>query len=73
MSLYSRQSHDHIMLECRKIQEVLNTYRNMMLEVRLDFGVDTSQSDEAWRIGTHAIGKIMAEVKGLHKEDGHGV
>ena len=68
MPLYSRQSHDHIMLQCRKIQEVLNTYRNLMSEVKMCFGVDTSGSDEAWRIGTRAIGEIMAEVKGLRKE-----
>ena len=68
MPLYSRKSHDYIMLRCRKIQEVLNTYRNLMSEVKMCFGVDTSGSDEAWRIGTHAIGEIMIEAKGLRKE-----
>lgn len=65
MPLHPGDTYNDVILQCRKIQEVLNTYRNLMLEVRLEFGTDTSQTDEAWRIGTHAIGIIRADVMKL--------
>lgn len=58
----------NVILQCRIIQEVLNAYRNLMLEVKLEFGPDTSESEKLWHTGTHALGTIMAEVKGLKDE-----
>ena len=65
MPLHTGESYNNVILQCRILQEVLNTYRNLMADVQMEFGVDTSESDQAFHIGTHAIGTIMAEAKGL--------
>ena len=69
MPLYSRKSHDLLITQCKIIREALTTYRNLMAEVKIDFGVDTSPTDAIFHAGIHALGVIMAEAKGLYGEE----
>lgn len=67
--MHNRKTHDLLVKQCKIIREALMTYRNLMAEVKMDFGVDTSPTDDIFHAGIKALGVIMAEAKGLYGEE----